>query len=433
MKLGRFVWLAAFVVSAAAFAGKLAAQDVVVDQFGTEYLPEPLPPDAVSMAPLLYYEIVSKGSDKVLSVNKGSKADGANVVCWMRLRNGDQRWLLEPTGGKGRFRLKVEHSGLHLAIGEGKSDELGADVVQSKLEEGAERFVWNLNHDEDGFVRLVNAESGMCLTLSERGLRNGVNLVQQPERDTDFQKWSMVLSAINWEAPQLQASRAIDPLTIEVAKSIQTKREVEVADSNVIAFEAPPGDGRSGARGVLYKAKRQKHKRTVWEVTYKRGASAFGLQLIHPVGSGHLVVHLNSSGIGISSPGDWRKSGYGGGDRNAVEYDKENFALENDRDYQIRSEVSATGRGKLFIDGDWVASFEFEEETQPLSLEIPDGESFPGASGWAELVFKGEGLPMKWKRGWAGVIVGPRDSHVHECRDVTLTYEEPGLLEDVIR
>ncbi|MEM7011732.1 MAG: RICIN domain-containing protein [Verrucomicrobiota bacterium] len=421
--------VALFLVLCPAF---MAAQDVVVDSFGTEYLPEPLPPDAVSMAPLIYYEIASKGSDKVLSVSRGSKEDGANVVSWMRLRNGDQRWLLEPTGGKGRFRLKVAHSGLYLAIVEGKSDVPGADVVQSNLEEGAERLVWSLDHDEDGFVRIVNTESGMCLTLSDRGLRSGVKLVQEPKRDTDFQKWSLTLTAINWEHPQLQAPEAKNPLTIEVAKSIQTKREVEGANQYAVEFEAPPGDGRSGARGVLFKTlRRHQGQRTVWSMIYKRGASAFELQLIHPVGKGQGIVHLNSNGIGISSPGAWRESGYGGGDRDAVKYDKEKFQLENDRDYQIRSEVSPTGKGKLFIDDKLVASFQFDEETKPLSLEIPEGESFPGASGWAELRFKGEALPKKWKRGWAGLIVGPRDSHVHECRDVTLTYEDRSLLDDV--
>ena len=96
------------------------------------------------------------------------------------------------------------------------------------------------------------------------------------------------------------------------------------------------------------------------------------------------------------------------------------FPLQNDRRYRIVSRVAKNGACEVFIDGKLVATATIGS-AKPLSLEIPDKTTFPGASGWGELLFKGEDLPMDWQGGWAGVIVGPHDGGTHACYNLDYT------------
>ena len=93
------------------------------------------------------------------------------------------------------------------------------------------------------------------------------------------------------------------------------------------------------------------------------------------------------------------------------------FPLKDDQEYTILSRMSENGSCEVVIDGQLVATAR-AKSAKPLSLEIPEGRKFPGASGWDKLAFKGEGLPMEWAPGSAGILLGPLDGGVHLCREV---------------
>ena len=206
----------------------------------------------------------------------------------------------------------------------------------------------------------------------------------------------------------------------QVAQSVRAKKGTEEPAENVTPFDAPMGDGRSGAKGILVKSAGGGAQGSTWMFNYMRGGSARGLQVIHPRGKGHAIVHIGPAGIGISTPGEWRTVGYGGGDTDAVRAKdafEDFFPLEDNREYAIVSRMDQNGSCEVFIDGELVATVR-AKSAKPLDLKIPEGSRIPGGSGWAEHVFKGDGLPLEWQENWAGIVVGPLDGGNHVCSAV---------------
>ena len=205
-----------------------------------------------------------------------------------------------------------------------------------------------------------------------------------------------------------------------VANSVRAKGSVEGAAANVIAFDGPTGDGRRGAKGILVKSAGGGDSGSTWVFKYTRGGTARGLQIIHPRGKGQAVVYINKDSIGVSTPGEWRSVGYGGG--NTKDVRKKNafenvFPLEDNREYAVVSRMDNRGSCDVFIDGELIATAR-AGTAKPLSFEIPEGTKFPGSSGWDKLLFKGEGFPLEWEGDWAGILLGPLDGGTHVCADV---------------
>ncbi|MGI9244672.1 MAG: hypothetical protein ACR2RV_27970 [Verrucomicrobiales bacterium] len=207
----------------------------------------------------------------------------------------------------------------------------------------------------------------------------------------------------------------------KVADAVKGKGGVEGAAPSVIAFDGPSGDGRRGAKGILVKADSDgSGSGSTWAMDYSRARSARGLQIIHPRGSGHAIVHIIRSGVGISTPGEWRNVGYVGGGGTSVRKKRafdEVFPLVDEQTYAIVSRMAKNGSCEVFVDGKLVATANVKS-AKPLSLAIPEGEKFPRSSTWDKLAFKGDGLPMQWERNWAGVIVEPLDSGSNLCRNL---------------
>ena len=115
--------------------------------------------------------------------------------------------------------------------------------------------------------------------------------------------------------PELPATGSV-PLTPSAAKltkiadSVKGKAGVQGAAPNAITFDAPSEDGRRGVKGILLKATSDgSGSGNTWAMDYSRCRSSRGLQLIHPRGKGHAIVHINKRGIGISTPREWIKVG----------------------------------------------------------------------------------------------------------------------------
>ncbi len=180
-----------------------------------------------------------------------------------------------------------------------------------------------------------------------------------------------------------------------------------------IAFDGPMGDGRRGAKGVVVRSGPEWFQRgTRWTFRYARSQSAYGLQLIHPFKDGQVIVHITKSGVGMSSPRAWTEVGYHGGDRRALKQTEDHrdiFPMKDGEEYRFASTLAADGSYQLSVN-DKVVVTATVTKAQAISFEIEPGTRFPGASGWAKLKFKGEGFPMAWKLGYAGVLVEPLDN-----------------------
>ncbi len=188
--------------------------------------------------------------------------------------------------------------------------------------------------------------------------------------------------------------------------------------AGAIVFDGPPGEGRTGAKGVLFKAP-QASSASTWTFRYSRSASAFPLQIIHPHRAGHVIICVDKAGVGVFSSSNWTGVGYGPGDDKALEKTaafKAAFPLKDDTEYQIVSRMAGRGRYELFIDGKLVASQTFGN-AKSLSLEIPSGKKFP-RSGSGPLEFKGPDLPLRWESSWPALILGPVAAGAHICRSI---------------
>jgi hypothetical protein len=220
-------------------------------------------------------------------------------------------------------------------------------------------------------------------------------------------------------AAGIGAEPAEAPATLEEAKPVSVtarlegKRGAAGASPLAVAFDAPRGDGRGGAKGILACAGPEWMKLgTRWAFTYARGGSAFGLQIIHPLKSGQAIIHLKREGVGLSSARAWAQSGYGGGDRAPLrtsEVFKKLFPLVEDKPYRVVSTLLPDGAYEMKVEDEVVVTGQVRG-AQPLSFELTEGQRFPGGSGWGKLEFTGEGFIPQWRRGFCGVIVEPLDN-----------------------
>jgi hypothetical protein len=220
-------------------------------------------------------------------------------------------------------------------------------------------------------------------------------------------------AAVGLWAALLAAATLEDARPVSVAARLEGKRGATGASPLAIAFDAPRGDGRGGAKGLLVRAGPEwADLGSRWSLTYARGGSAFGLQLIHPFKDGQVIIHLKAEGVGISTPRAWAQAGYGGGDRAALrpaEAFKKLFPLADDKPYRIVSTLLPDGAYEMKVEDELVVSGQVRQ-AQRLSFELKEGQQFPGAAGWGKLEFKGDGFLPDWRRGFAGLIVEPLDN-----------------------
>ena len=237
-------------------------------------------------------------------------------------------------------------------------------------------------------------------------------------------------------APAATAPAATAPgiVRIAVADVLQAKGVVSNPAPGTVVFDGPPGDGRRSSKGILLKAPRpEPGAGSTWAFQYSRVDGAFPLQIIHPFGGGQIIIHLNSTIVGLSTPVKWTDVGYRNGDNRAVQRTSayaEVFPLKPNTEYQVVSRLSTDGAYEMVINGKLVATaFLDTPSSSPLSLEIPPGTKFAG-QGRGELIFRGSDLPMQWSAGWAALFVGPIDgAWQHRCSAVVYyaNYIDPDL------
>lgn len=217
-------------------------------------------------------------------------------------------------------------------------------------------------------------------------------------------------------APVTPPARAEAP-KVEVTAQLMCTAYVKSALSNLVAFMTPVGPLRArGGRGVLLKNDPATGRLgTTWTFTLSRKAPDAGVQIVHPFGDGHIIVHLRPEGLFLVAPPEVAKTPWVGGDSTMIKLTEAGAKIFpfSKRSYQVVSQLSATGKYTISLNGE-VAGTASLAPGPPLSLS----REFKADNG-AE-------LPLKWHPGYAALIAGAAEQGGgNMCANVTFQASAP--------
>jgi len=188
--------------------------------------------------------------------------------------------------------------------------------------------------------------------------------------------------------------------------TLESKRPpVLTSREGLVVFEAPRHDRWwVGSNGVFLRAAATwEQTGTVW-VCGKYSPRPWGMKFIHPFSDGHVLVNVADKGIDLRGGGTWS------GKENVIAVNVSPefvsaFPLDPEVAHPVRSELSATGAYKLFIDNKLAATAQVAN-VQPLSLSDQ---------------FVGDGVPQTLDKGQAGVIIENSYRRTSVAEDLSFT------------
>ena len=196
----------------------------------------------------------------------------------------------------------------------------------------------------------------------------------------------------------------VDPTL--VAQTIEVKKPPVGVAPGAITFAGPRGDGRSGANGVVIAAHESWPRAgTRWRFNYTRANTAHGVQLIHPLGNGHLRIILMTDRIDVFNNGVIGQRIYTERSTLPIAISpaaSTMFPLTSDKQYAVESVLNPAGNYQLRLDGVAVVTTTITS-IQPLRLSPP---------------FDDPQAPQVLAVGQAGLIIGPMDGGVNRATDV---------------
>ena len=220
---------------------------------------------------------------------------------------------------------------------------------------------------------------------------------------------------------------------VSVAASLLGKRGGREVHRLARVFDGPRGDGRLGAKGVVVCSGILWEKTgTRWAFRYRRSKAAYGVQVIHPYKKGQVVIRITRTGVAMATPRAWAEIGYhsGGSKRlTRTEYFPKVFPLKETELTDFVSTLRPDGSYELEAKGEVVARGRFTEASA-ISFELKEGQTFPGASGWGKLEFKGHQFPEQWEPGYGGILLEPLDSGENTVIGLTFLPSLPRSAED---
>jgi len=209
---------------------------------------------------------------------------------------------------------------------------------------------------------------------------------------------------LSFSTSDRQAATPLDTSAVPlVAEKLESKRAPAGLNAQAVTFDAPPGNGRSGANGFLIAAPAGwETQGTLWSCDFSRSGPSRGVIFIHPHGTGHVVATVTPNGLHLASPGQWPTRG-----RNQAYLPSyPGIALKKSADFsdvfkltdqsqQLTSKLSADGSYEFLLDGRVVAT---AKVASALPLQFNANTKFTKQP--VTEVAKGTG----------GAIIGPTDS-----------------------
>jgi hypothetical protein len=134
------------------------------------------------------YKIINRNSGKLLDVDNGSTADGANVLQWSDNGGSNQRWVITNTSNG--YTIKCVKSGKLLDVDNGSTAN-GANVLQW-FDNGGSNQRWNIVDLGNGYYKLLNVNSNKALDVYENQTNDGANVIQWSDNGGYNQQWQLV-------------------------------------------------------------------------------------------------------------------------------------------------------------------------------------------------------------------------------------------------
>jgi beta-glucanase (GH16 family) len=152
------------------------------------YQNAPPPPQSNGLTP--YFEIVNKGSGKVLDLNSGNPADGTKLQQWAPLGGINQLWYVLPTENANHFKIISAASGKCESIN-GDSKNAGALVQEWEYVGGDAGQQFDLVDAGNGWFNIVNVNSGLVMDVQNGSTANGAQVQQWTYNGTGAQLWRL--------------------------------------------------------------------------------------------------------------------------------------------------------------------------------------------------------------------------------------------------
>ena len=192
-------------------------------------------------------------------------------------------------------------------------------------------------------------------------------------------------------------------IKLRVASALRGKARPTNVATGVVAFNAPNGNGRSGANGLYIPPGPAKPNQiTEMSFTWHRSGSARGVQVIHPLGGRHVVITILPDRININVDGPLPGTfGRDNPSKQLTAAFAEVFPVADGKVISVRTRVFPNGVSEVAIDGSVVATAT-AVEAMPFENEKRFGvANSPNPAGVVP--------PGTWPAGSAGIIPGPLD------------------------
>lgn len=157
--------------------------------------PAPTPTPAATATPTpggivsgATYKVMAKCSGKLMEVNGGSTADGANVQQWTDNGGNNQKWRIDNMGS-GYYKFTNINSGKVLDVA-GSSTADGANVQQWS-DNGSTAQRWRIDDMGAGYYKLTAQCSGKVLDVNGSSTADGANIQQWSDNGSDAQRWRL--------------------------------------------------------------------------------------------------------------------------------------------------------------------------------------------------------------------------------------------------
>ncbi|HIG31392.1 MAG TPA: hypothetical protein EYG57_11130 [Planctomycetes bacterium] len=181
-------------------------------------------------------------------------------------------------------------------------------------------------------------------------------------------------------------------------------RKTAFVHPSALTFTPPKRSGRSERIGILVPSVDEFESRgSEWEFDYRWNDR--GVQLIHPFKNGQCIITIERDSISLTTPIRWVETGHEGYDQGntgnlsyTAGYD-DVFPLDDYSRHHVQTTVETSGRVLVSVDYVIVADGEVTEAF-PIDFSVSETTD-------AEKMFSGDGFPLQWSRGFAGVIVEP--------------------------
>jgi hypothetical protein len=205
---------------------------------------------------------------------------------------------------------------------------------------------------------------------------------------------------------------------LDVCPELNAFAYVETKLKNLVSFQIPPGGPvqSSKPRGVFLKNEPATGRSgTTWSFSIKRKAPDGGALIVHPLGNGHIAIHLRQEGLFVLSPTDFAKTPGEGGDVSKIKLTPAGTALFplGSKEYKVVSQLSASGRYTISVDGAIIGTATFAAGPGLVMTKDCKGEH-------------GADLPLRWHAGAAGLIAGGAErGGACGCKAVTFQASAP--------